>query len=135
VADRENSRIQIFAQDGTFLTEWTDLVRPCEVHVSQDDTVYVAELGRRNGLFPWMQKIPDALGGRVSIFNLAGELLSRWGGGTDPRLPGEFYAAHDIDVDSHGDVYVGEVAVTAAGLGGDDPRGLETLKKFRRVSR
>lgn len=134
VADRENSRIQIFQQDGTCLHEWTDVVRPCEVHVSQDDTVYVAELGNRNGLFPWMQRQPDAVGGRISIFNLAGQLLSRWGGGDDARLPGEFYAAHDIDVDSQGNIYVGEVAVTAAQQRGEDTAGLETLKKFRRVA-
>lgn len=134
VADRENSRIQIFRQDGTFLEEWTDVIRPCEVHISQDDTVYVAELGTRNGLFPWMERKPDAIGGRVSIFNLDGELLARWGGGDNARLPGEFYAAHDIDVDSEGNIYVGEVAVTAAEQRGEDPTGLDTLKKFRRVA-
>jgi DNA-binding beta-propeller fold protein YncE len=133
VADRENSRIQIFSQDGTYLREWTDVIRPCKVHVTEDDTVYVAELGTRNGLFPWMERKPDAIGGRVSIFNSEGDLLSRWGGGDDATQVGEFYAAHDIAVDSQGDVYVGEVAVTAAALAGDDPNGLPTLRKFCRV--
>jgi DNA-binding beta-propeller fold protein YncE len=133
VADRENSRIQIFSQDGTYLKEWTDVLRPCEVHVAVDDTIYVAELGTRNGLFPWMKCETDAIGSRVSIFDLEGNLLSRWGGGNDATETGEFYAAHDIAVDSHGDMYVGEVAVTAATLGGEDPKNLPTLRKFRRV--
>ena len=132
VADRENSRIQIFSADGQFIDQWTDMIRPCEVFVGADDLVYVAELGTRNGFFPWMRRQPDAIGARVSIFDLQGNLLSRWGGGADATQPGEFYAAHDIWVDSHGDVYVGEVAVTAAKINGEDSTNLPTLRKFAR---
>src|SRR5207245_7755883 len=30
VADRENSRIQLFAPDGAYLSQWTDVARPCQ---------------------------------------------------------------------------------------------------------
>jgi DNA-binding beta-propeller fold protein YncE len=132
VADRENSRLQVFTPEGEFIEQWTDIVRPCEIFIGADDLVYVAELGSRNGLFPWMQRQPHAIGSRVSVFDLDGNRLSRWGGGDDAVQPNEFYAAHDIWVDSRGDIYVGEVAVTAAHLAGEDSTNLPTLRKFAR---
>ena len=134
VADRENSRIQIFSADGECLGQWTDVVRPCQVFIARDDLVYVAELGARNGLFSWMDCSPDAVGGRVSIFDQDGTLLARWGGGQDARQLHEFYAAHDICVDSRGDIYVGEVSVTAAAMAGVDASDLPVLRKFVRCS-
>jgi DNA-binding beta-propeller fold protein YncE len=132
VADRENSRIQHFDRNGAFLGQWSDVVRPCQVF-AWDGVVFVAELGNLNGRFPWQTRPETPIGGRVSVFSEAGDLLSRWGGGHDARRPDGFYACHDICVDSRGDVYVGEVAVTAAKAAGEDPTGLPTLRKFSRV--
>ncbi len=42
VADRENSRIQIFDQDGKFLTEWRQFGRPSGVFIDKNDIIYVA---------------------------------------------------------------------------------------------
>ncbi len=133
VADRENSRVQVFSPDGEFIEEWTDVVRPCQVFVDRDDHVFVAELGRRVGLFPWMAAEPGATGGRVSIFDLGGNLRARWGGGEDPASPGDFLAPHDIRVDAEGDVYVAEVTWSAAGKKGLAPAGCPSLRKFARV--
>ncbi len=133
VADRENSRIQIFDREGTLLQTWTDVIRPCQVFVGEDDIFFVAELGNQNGRFPWQPRPAQPTGGRVSIFDCDGRLLSRWGGGLDARQPDGFYACHDICVDSNGSVYVGEVAVTAATAAGEDAAGLPTLRKFIRV--
>ena len=33
VADRENNRIQIFDPDGNFLTQWTNLSKPCDIFI------------------------------------------------------------------------------------------------------
>jgi DNA-binding beta-propeller fold protein YncE len=45
VADRENSRIQIFDDKGNFLTQWTDhLIRPTDVFIDEDETVYVSTM-------------------------------------------------------------------------------------------
>jgi DNA-binding beta-propeller fold protein YncE len=111
VADRENHRIQIFEADGKFLTQWTNLVRPTDIFID-DDTVYVSELSMR-----------------VSIFTIDGVLLARWG---NPGLKKEdalFLSPHAIGVDSHGDVYVGDVSMTAMQV----DRGARTIQKFART--
>eukprot|EP00913_Durusdinium_trenchii_P010939 g10268.t1 len=140
VADRENNRIQIFSPEGEFLDQWTDVVRPCEAFVASDGLVYVAEVGMRVGMFPWMTRDLSQSGGRVSVYDQTGLLLTRWGGGDDPASPADFYAPHDIWVDSRGDVYVAEVKVAAAVSVGDDTSQLPTLRKFvihkiRRIER
>ncbi|MCH2203605.1 MAG: peptidyl-alpha-hydroxyglycine alpha-amidating lyase family protein [Fuerstiella sp.] len=132
VADRENSRIQIFDRDGTLQEQWTDVVRPCQV-IEHDDVIYVAELGNQNGRFPFHPEPDQLTGGRVSIFDRDGVLLSRWGGGLDPHQPDSFFACHDISVDSQGSIYVGEVAATVAAVSNQDATGLRSLKKFTRI--
>ena len=132
VADRENNRLQIFSPDGEFLTEWTDVVRPTEVFIDRDDVVYVTELGRRAGMFPWMKPDPQSTGGRVSLFDRDGQLLARWGGGDHPCSPGDFYTPHDIWVDAHGDVYVAQVPMSGGGNKGLIPADCPSLTKFVR---
>ena len=93
VCDRTNNRVQIFDTEGAYLTEWRDLNRPDTIHIDEDDIVYIAELDQR-----------------VSILNLDGELLCRWGKGERLDEPGEFLGCpHGIWTDSAGDLYVGEV--------------------------
>ena len=43
VGDRNNNRIQIFDQNGTFLEEWTQFGRPSGIAIAKDDTIYVAD--------------------------------------------------------------------------------------------
>jgi DNA-binding beta-propeller fold protein YncE len=133
VADRENSRIQIFSSAGEYLTEWTDVVRPCEVFIDPEDNVFVAELGRRAGMFPWMTPDMSVSGGRVSIFDRNGKLLTRFGGGDHPGTPGDFYAPHDLWVDRRGDLYVGEVTWSAGGSRGLVAADCPSLQKFQRI--
>jgi hypothetical protein len=45
----------------------------------------------------------------LSILNIDGELLTRWGRDEATDEAGYFFAAHTACVDSHGDLYVGEV--------------------------
>ena len=133
VADRENDRIQIFEPDGRYATEWKDLARPCEVFIDGDFIVYVAELGYRSGMWPGTSSpTPSATGGRMSVFDARGELLARWGGGEDPCALGDFYAPHDVWVDSRGDVYVGEVTWSAGGNRGLVAPDCHCLQKFTR---
>ncbi|REK38526.1 MAG: hypothetical protein DWQ45_03830 [Planctomycetota bacterium] len=132
VADRENSRIQIFSTAGELLAVWTDVIRPCEVFVGQDDLVYVAELGGRSGMFPWMDVDPTAVGSRMSIFSRGGELLLRWGGGLNPTAADDFYALHDVSVDREGTIYTAEVVASASGRAADSAEGCPTLRKFVR---
>jgi DNA-binding beta-propeller fold protein YncE len=133
VADRENSRIQIFSPEGAFLTQWTDVARPMQVFIDAEQNVFVAEVGWRAGLFPWQS--PPGLrvtGGRLSIFNRQGELLARWGGGDNPEAPGDFFAPHDLWIDSQGAIYVGEVVMSAGGNRGLVSPSCHALQKFVR---
>lgn len=133
VADRENSRIQIFSSEGRFEAEWTDVSRPMQVCIDGEGNVFVAEVGWRAGLFPW-QTPPsaDAPAARVSIFNSAGKLLTRWGGEGQPCAVGQFFAPHDLWLDSRGNLYVGEVVLSAGGNRGAVPRDCHALQKFVR---
>ncbi len=131
VADRENSRVQLFSPAGEYLTEWTDVARPCQVFIGGAGDVYVAELGFRAGMWPGTTApSPDATGGRVSIFDRTGRLHSRWGGGTDPCAPGDFFAPHGIWVDSQGSIYVAEVVMSAGGNRGLVSPDCHSLQKF-----
>jgi DNA-binding beta-propeller fold protein YncE len=132
VADRENSRIQLFTPEGKYLAQWTDVARPCQVFIDSEGMVMVAELGHRAGRWPNSPPpAADAVGGRVSIFNPAGKLLSRWGGGERPSEPGDFLAPHDLWVDGRGDLYVAEVIRSAGDP--DGPAG-HALQKFVRCA-
>lgn len=136
VADRENSRIQFFGPDGRFLKEWTDVARPCQVAFGAGGELYVAELGYRAGMWPGtVAPAPDSTGGRVSLFDLEGNLLARWGGGLNPCAPGDFFAPHDLCLDSRGDLYVGEVVWSAGGNRSVVPPTCHALQKFARVDR
>ena len=129
VADRENSRIQIFTLDGEFLDEWRDVRRPNHLF-GYDGAIYVAELGFLAGLFPGMStpKGRDPVA-RVTLRSLEGNVVSGWGGENGCE-PGSFFAPHAICVDSRGDIYVGEVVSTTHA-----PRGCHPLQKFVRIDR
>jgi DNA-binding beta-propeller fold protein YncE len=134
VADRENSRVQRFRPDGEFVDEWGEIARPCGIYIDEAQHVYVAEVGYRMGMWSGQEPpTPDASGGRVSIFDLSGNLLSRWGGGENPMSPEDLCAPHDICVDDRGDVYVAEVTWSAAGKVGKVSPICPTLRKFARV--
>jgi len=136
VADRENSRVQIFTSDGVYQREWTDVARPCQLFIDQQGGwIYVAELGFRAGRWPGTGSAePGAPGGRVSVFDRSGVLQARWGGGENPCAPGGFFAPHGIWVDSQGAVYVAEVALSAGGRKGLVSTSCHTLQKFVRRS-
>jgi len=88
VADRENNRVQIFSPDGEFLTQWTDLARPCDFYIDNDGAVYVPELD-----------------GLITILNLDGEVLARW---TSPTHSEVGDGGHAVWVDSRGDLYINQ---------------------------
>jgi len=112
VPDRENHRIQIFDDKGNFLTQWTDLIRPTDVFIDKDETVYVSELCKR-----------------VSIFTIDGRLLARWGNESHEASDPLFLSPHAVAVDSKGDLYIGEVSMTNSKV----DRGPRTIQKFVRI--
>ncbi len=112
VCDRENNRIQLFDTNGKFLEQWTDLLRPTDIFIDKEGTVYVSELSQR-----------------VSIFTNAGKLLARWGSTEKDPWKALLVAPHSISVDSRGDIYIGEVAMTI----GKIDRGSKAVRKFVRT--
>ncbi|MFH1141555.1 MAG: hypothetical protein V1724_07865, partial [Chloroflexota bacterium] len=79
--------------EGKYLDKWDGFLQPCQMFVDAHDIMYVPELM-----------------GRVSILDLTGKVLARWGSPDDRKAePGKFVAPHCIWADKHGDFYVTEV--------------------------
>ncbi|NKC12746.1 MAG: hypothetical protein GKR94_11265 [Gammaproteobacteria bacterium] len=135
VADRENHRVQVFDTDGRYETQWNNLHRPCGLFMPRGKCphCFIGELGPG---MPVNRTAPN-LGPRLSIVDNAGKLVARLGAEDGPGFEsGKFLAPHGIAVDSHGDIYVGEVAYTNwPATFGDEPlpRYLRTLQKLERV--
>ena len=112
VADRENHRVQVFDGNGKFETEWHNLHRPSALYLmpGKCPICFIGEIGP---YMPFNRGAPN-LGPRLSVWSHEGKLLARLGvtpaAGTGP---GQFTSPHGIVVDSHGDIYVAEVAQTA----------------------
>ncbi len=135
VADRENSRIQIFTSEGEYVTEWGHVLRPDDVFIDRDENLYVAELGFRAGRMPrsMMASIPEhEPHARVSVLTLNGEVQAQLGG-KEACAPGSFFAPHGIWADTRGDLYVGEVGMSAGGRAGLIPLDCHALQKFVRL--
>jgi sugar lactone lactonase YvrE len=86
ITDRENSRIQIFDQDGTFVRQIKYAGLPCSLLMRTDGITMV------NGFT-----------GQILQLDLEGKVLGVYG------KMGEFGEAHNVAVSPKGDVYVGDV--------------------------
>ncbi|OFW01681.1 MAG: hypothetical protein A3I61_03465 [Acidobacteria bacterium RIFCSPLOWO2_02_FULL_68_18] len=94
VADRVNSRIQVFDLSGKFLDLWPNITAPYAIRLTRDGRfLWVAD-----GYTMKFQKY-DALGGRL----VPG---STWG--TMGVSPGTFWGIHVFVTDADGNLYVGE---------------------------
>jgi sugar lactone lactonase YvrE len=89
VMDRENQRIQVFNQDGTFVREMTFKGLPCSVAFGRDDVYMV-----------------NGFAGQVVRFDLAGKVLGAVG--KPGTALGEFGEAHFIAISPKGDLYVAD---------------------------
>ena len=96
VADRRNSRIQIFTEDGEFLEEWADLLDPVDIFIAEDQSVWVL----------------DATLHRITKYSRSGEVQYYWGSYGQAgaigrgRWAGGLSLPHQADVDSEGNLYV-----------------------------
>lgn len=132
VADRENDRLEFFSPDGEYLDQWTNVQRPTDIAIGGDGLLYVSELWWRPGMHSFTHgDITENLPGRVSVYDQKGSLITRWGG-VPPEEPGNFCAPHDLWVDSHGDLYVGEVTYTFGVKPGQVAPDCHMFQKFAR---
>jgi len=135
VADRENHRIQRFDTAGRYLGQWNNLCRPMSLALRSlgggaPAHLYVGEAG------PSFNPRMTGLGPRISVLGLDGELVARFGDHGFGHAGDRFMAPHGIAVDSHGDIYVGEVANAAWPIVFPTeaaPTDLRTLRKLRRL--
>jgi peptidylamidoglycolate lyase len=96
VADRSNSRIQVFDENGKFLDAWPKIRRPYSVHMSRDQHLWIA----------------DGITQKFLKFDLNGKLLYSWG--TFGAFPGGNWGVHQFSVDSRGNLYTADVHVGRA---------------------
>jgi hypothetical protein len=109
VADRGNSRVQIFDQDGKFLEEWRQFGRPSGVFIDKKDILYVADSESniaRNPGFRRGIRIGSAKDGKVTAF-IPDPVLNP-GQGLEPT---NGTAAEGVAADDAGNVYGAEVGL------------------------
>ncbi len=90
VADRSNSRIQVFDENGNFLDVWPDINSPFAIQVSADGHLWVAD-GQTN---------------KMLKYNLDGQLV--YGFGTYGLEPGFNWGIHGFHADNDGNLYWAE---------------------------
>lgn len=92
VADRENRRVQVFDADGKFITKWTDAGSPWGLYyAARENAIYMC----------------DGYNNRIVKLNTEGQVLgvlSSYG-----KAQGRLDFAHNLAVDSRGDIYVAEI--------------------------
>ena len=136
VADRENHRVQVFDGNGRYETQWTNMHRPCGLYCCQKGARLEFIIGELGAAMPVNLKYKN-IGPRLSIVDETGKLISRLGGEDGAGIEvGKFMAPHGLAMDSHGAIYVGEVAYTnwpQSFPGQTMPRPLRSLQKLERV--
>ena len=132
VTDRENDRIHIYSRDGRLLEMWNHVQRPTDISFDKEGRIYVSELWWRVGQESFTNgRINYDLPGGVRVLDLSGNVLLHWCS-ADREAPGNFVAPHTLCVDSHGDLYVGEVTWTFGIARGGVREDAHTFQKFAR---
>jgi DNA-binding beta-propeller fold protein YncE len=117
VADRQNNRIQVFDQEGTFIAEWRQFGQPSSVYVDTRDNLYVGSTYQQGRELPSGPNnraivIGDAITGELRyLIPDPGDLSKMTDTGT---------SASGIAVDAAGNIYAADV-------------GFNNLRKYLKV--
>ena len=109
-ADRDNGRLQIFDQGGKLLKVW-EAMAPWGLWMTKSDELWICGTSAKPAHLKIWKSIPprDQWVMRVKP---SGEILGRWQfprGKDDHCQPGELAWVHCIAVDSHQNLYLGDV--------------------------
>jgi streptogramin lyase len=105
VADRGNSRIQVFDQEGKFLDQWPNMIVPYDLWVDDQDFIWVCGYGPLRVKIDY--HLPQTRDELIMKFDRNGKCVMNWTFINGPK-PGELNTVHGIAVDSQGNVYTGE---------------------------
>jgi hypothetical protein len=103
VGDKGNNRIQIFDEDGNYITEWKQFGRPGGIFIDKKNNIYVADSDSNARSHPGWQRgirIGSATDGTVKSFIPDPN--------TDPNFSGTS-AAEYVTADADGNIYAAEV--------------------------
>ena len=134
VADRENSRIQIFDKNGKYEKQVGNIHRPSGLAITPGNSpdLIIGELA------PYLEvnkRFPN-LGPFLSIVDHNSKLLFRMNKDGKPGLlPGQFVSPHAIAYDSKGNLYVGDVVETDWEQVFGNTKKPERLRRFQKLRR
>lgn len=119
VADRNSGRIQVFDQEGKFIDQWSQLLMPWGLSITDQNQLWVC--GSSPHWWKRHEKYPEYKDQLLMRFSVDGRVQQVWtiplgDIGADKnnpdvsRLkPGEAVGVHCISQDSQGNVYVGDI--------------------------
>ncbi|MEP2027975.1 MAG: peptidyl-alpha-hydroxyglycine alpha-amidating lyase family protein [Paracoccaceae bacterium] len=134
VADRENSRVQIFDGDGRFEAQINNMHRPSGLAITPGGCpdCIVGELA---SYMEVNRDFPN-LGPFVSVMDQNSQVLSRLDAKVGAGLgPGQFLSPHSIAYDKKGDLYVGDVVDADWGSVMGKTRKPEHPRRFQKLKR
>lgn len=143
VADRENSRVQFFSLDGTFLRQWHVHRAVSVVLTSIGGSTYVlaAEQGslsrvQRGGGLCQLGTWTPGIGNCIGVYAIDGDgtKLKRIGGSLPGERPDQFVFPHMLAVNQKGDIYCADVSFCECGKFQEPhAREMVSLRKWRRT--
>ena len=119
VADRQNNRVQVFDQEGTFIVAWKQFGQPSSVFVDNRDNIYVGSTYQD----PSRRESPAGPNNRAIVVGdaITGELRYLI---PDPgdlsKMPDTGTSASGIAVDAAGNIYAADV-------------GFNNLRKYLKI--
>ena len=111
VADRNNARIQVFDAEGKFLAQWRNLLVPWGLCMTAKDELWAC--GCSPMTWPETGLVSCPPKDQVFMkFDTTGRLLQLWTlpkGQDGKEQPGEVNWLHAMALDSHGNIYAGDI--------------------------
>jgi streptogramin lyase len=111
VADRNNARVQVFDQHGKLLDVWQHLIVPWGFWVSEQDEIWVCG----STTMPWYDAASLSCPPKDQVFmkfSPEGKVLQIWTvpkGADGHEKSGELNWVHCMALDSHGNIYAGDI--------------------------